>query len=269
MIRLTLICLLFWTVPPSLTQDSVEIFKAEIFLDRTELDSGLYEGKVKGRRLFGETQIPHGKGTIYYFTNDRFNRQNYSGDWENGTREGNGTTHFKDGAVYIGQYKDSLESGVGSIQYPNGNYLEAEFRDGKIEGHGVFKYENGDQREGFFSENTLDGQVIYTRNDGVTVIEKWTNGTRVEDRDVIVQDGVNFADTVRQHNANGHKLSGKTEENGGKHTETPASSADSGIDLEQIKKAIRSGDRVALFSSERRPKSEETVDFEAVGKRAR
>ena len=26
---------------------------------------------VTGRRLFGSSQIPHGKGTIHYFTNDK------------------------------------------------------------------------------------------------------------------------------------------------------------------------------------------------------
>jgi hypothetical protein len=31
-------------------------------------------------------EIPHGRGTIYYFTTDKYNRQNYTGDWLNGTR---------------------------------------------------------------------------------------------------------------------------------------------------------------------------------------
>ena len=49
--------------------------------------------------------MPHGEGTIYYFTTDKFNRVNYTGDWVNGQREGNGSTSFKDGAVYQGGYK--------------------------------------------------------------------------------------------------------------------------------------------------------------------
>ena len=49
--------------------------------------------------------MPHGVGTIYYFTTDKFNRVNYTGDWVQGEREGNGTTSFKDGAVYQGGYK--------------------------------------------------------------------------------------------------------------------------------------------------------------------
>lgn len=125
-------------------------FKAELFLNRDEITSGLYEGEVIGRKLFGDSQVPHGFGTIYYFTTDKFHRVNYTGDWRDGTRSGNGTTHFKDGAVYTGEYKEGLEHGTGFIRYPNGNTLDAEFVGGKIQGHGVFRYSNGDQREGFF-----------------------------------------------------------------------------------------------------------------------
>jgi len=157
-----------------------ESFKAELFLNSDDLNAGLYEGEVRGRKRFGETQVPHGVGTIYYFTTDKFNRVNYTGDWVNGQREGNGTTSFKDGAVYQGGYKQGLENGAGYIRYENGNTLDAEFVAGKIQGHGVFRYSGGDQREGFFKDNILDGQVIFTRSDGLTVIEQWVDGKQVQ-----------------------------------------------------------------------------------------
>ena len=74
----------------------------QIFYDKDDLNSGLYEGTVRGRRLFTSSAIPHGQGTIYYFNNDKYHRVNYTGDWVDGTREGNGTTNFKDGSVYRG-----------------------------------------------------------------------------------------------------------------------------------------------------------------------
>eukprot|EP00092_Neocalanus_flemingeri_P015557 GFUD01016839.1.p1 GENE.GFUD01016839.1~~GFUD01016839.1.p1 ORF type:complete len:285 (+),score=83.93 GFUD01016839.1:464-1318(+) len=157
-----------------------ELFKAELFLNSNDLNAGLYEGEVKGRRRFGDSQVPHGFGTIYFFTTDKFNRVNYTGNWAEGEREGNGTTSFKDGAVYEGDYKQGLEDGPGFIRYPNGNTLDAEFVAGKIQGHGVFRYDNGDQREGFFQDNILDGQVIFTRRDGVTLIEQWVDGKQVQ-----------------------------------------------------------------------------------------
>ena len=51
------------------------------------------------------SKVPHGFGTMYYFTKDKFNRANYTGAWVEGEREGNGTTSFKDGAVYQGGYQ--------------------------------------------------------------------------------------------------------------------------------------------------------------------
>ena len=67
-------------------------------------------------------------------------RVNYTGQWVNGDREGNGTTSFRDGAVYRGEYRSGLEHGRGYITYPNGNSLDAEFVAGKIMGHGVFRW---------------------------------------------------------------------------------------------------------------------------------
>ncbi len=72
----------------------------QIFLNKDELTSGLYEGTVRGRRLFTSSAVPQGEGTIYYFRNDKFHRVNYTGEWVNGKREGNGTTYFKDGSIY-------------------------------------------------------------------------------------------------------------------------------------------------------------------------
>jgi len=161
------------------THSQVEVFTAELFLDNNDLNAGLYEGEVKGRRRFGDSQVPHGIGTIYYFTNDKFNRVNYTGEWVDGQREGNGSTFFQDGAHYIGGYVEGLESGAGMLLYPNGNSLDAEFVKGKIQGHGVFRYANGDQREGFFTDSSLEGQVIFTRGDGVTFIEEWEGGEQV------------------------------------------------------------------------------------------
>ena len=130
--------------------------------DDDGLNSGLYDGMVRGRRRFGNTHIPHGFGVINYFTNDKFHRKNYTGQWENGERHGNGTTYFRDGSIYRGEYVNGLEEGLGALSYLNGNNLEGNFLDGKIHGHAVLRYANGDQREGFFRSNELDGQVQIT-----------------------------------------------------------------------------------------------------------
>ena len=139
----------------------------QLFLSDDDLNAGLYEGMVTGRRLFGSSQVPHGHGTIHYFTNDKYNRDNYTGSWMDGNRQGNGTTYFRDGSSYSGEYADSLENGVGVITYANGDVLDGNFVDGMIEGHAVLRYTNGDQREGFYAMNKLDGQVRYTVQFGI------------------------------------------------------------------------------------------------------
>jgi len=275
----------------------IETFRSELFLDRrggSELNAGLYEGTVTGRRRFSETQVPNGQGTIYYFTTDRFNRQNYTGAWVNGTRQGNGTTHFKDGAVYIGEYRNGLENGAGMIAYPNGNRLEADFKGGRVEGHGVFRYGSGDQREGYFSNNNLQGQVIFTRNDGVTVIETWENGARIEEKDIVVRVGTNIADVLANNNNNGNSVDDNNNNNSnnndtnidnfninnidGRNRTEPAPRFNAarpvgqqqveGVNLDLLRQAIRSGDKSAIFATDRRPKADKT-NFEEFREKSR
>lgn len=211
------------------SQRLAESFQAEIFYDKDELNSGLYEGTVRGRRLFTSSAIPHGQGTIYYFNNDKYHRVNYTGDWVQGTREGNGTTNFKDGSVYRGEYYDGVEEGVGTIIYADGNVLEGEFSDGEIHGNAVFKYPNGDQREGFFFENILDGQVIYTKRDGMIIIEVWKNGEPIPDKETVVRQG----ETVQTSTSATIII--------------PTSTAK--FDLSALRNTIRSSDRTQVFRS--------------------
>lgn len=83
-----------------------------------------------------------------------------------------------------------------------------------------------------------------------------------------IQDGIDFSETVREHSANGHILSGKFKKNGAKVDENGAKTDENdveseedgenhiidlagiaGTDLEIIKKAIRAGNKFALFSA--------------------
>jgi len=265
------VCTILLAAFPLAHNQGVEEFQTELFLsDSADLDSGLYEGTVKGRRRFSETQIPHGQGSIYYFTNDRFNRHNYTGSWANGTREGNGTTFFRDGAIFTGQYKNGLETSVGTIRYPNGNILEAEFDEGRIQGHGVFRYTNGDQREGFFRDNILDGQVIFTRHDGVTVIETWEDGVRLEDQDRLVQNG---GDRQQSGVQNIVSEAGGSADFGGDFppAENPPIRTVNPEGLQRLRNSIRSGERIALFSSSGREGKVDgnEIDYQAIRERSR
>ena len=54
---------------------------------------GLFNGTLNS-----ETNIPHGFGTIRYFKGDRFNRFNYTGQWDNGVIVGGGIIYWNTGA---------------------------------------------------------------------------------------------------------------------------------------------------------------------------
>lgn len=252
---------------------SLEIFQAEIFLNTDELTSGLYEGTVKGRRLFSGSAQPHGQGTIYYFSNDKFHRVNYTGEWVNGTRHGNGTTHFKDGSIFRGEYKNGVEEGLGTITYADGNVLEGEFSDGKIHGHAVFRYPNGDQREGFFRENVLDGQVIFTQANGRIVIELWENGKRQLDQEQVVQEGqTSSVLTTTLRPPPGTSTTGTTSRTTTTVAVTQTTAAT--IDLTQLRNAIRSGDKTRVFFKsddirDRRPKVDDEKNNIEMAKRLR
>ena len=57
------------------------------------------------RVLVGASVIVYLRGcSLLYFTPSQ-SRVNYTGEWVNGEREGNGTTNFRDGAVYRGEYR--------------------------------------------------------------------------------------------------------------------------------------------------------------------
>ena len=60
--------------------------------------------------------MPHGSGTLVYFTNDPLGRYNYTGGWRRGQRAGEGATAFRDGRVYTGQYDKDRENGRGRIR---------------------------------------------------------------------------------------------------------------------------------------------------------
>ena len=89
-----------------------------------------------------------------------------------GEREGNGTTTFRDGAVYDGEYSQGLEHGRGFIRYPNGNSLDAEFVGGKIMGHGVFRCTSARPGDGVL--DTLLGMQMVTREKDSSGTTSWT-----------------------------------------------------------------------------------------------
>ena len=122
----------------------------------------LTEGKYIGEIANGK---PHGKGVIYYNTEDNTKRVSYEGDWVNGIKTGKGIMIWKDGNKYIGQFKDDKFNGQGSYFFFDGGKYEGQWKDSQRNGQGSFHYPDGSKYEGQWKEGQRDGQgTIYFSN---------------------------------------------------------------------------------------------------------
>lgn len=84
--------------------------------------TGTYDGKINAEGL------PHGSGT---FTSQTINgvTWTYSGEWENGHWEGNGSTIWEDGSQYVGEYSNDAACGIGTYTFANGDKFIGTFSD--------------------------------------------------------------------------------------------------------------------------------------------
>ena len=89
-----------------------------------QLEDGRYVGEVSNGK-------PHGKGIIYYKSDDEVNRVSYEGDWVDGIRTGNGVMIWKNGARLEGGWKNGKSSGYGIENYANGDRYEGNYENGK------------------------------------------------------------------------------------------------------------------------------------------
>uniref|UniRef100_A0A0G4F473 MORN repeat-containing protein 5 n=1 Tax=Chromera velia CCMP2878 TaxID=1169474 RepID=A0A0G4F473_9ALVE len=99
----------------------------------------------------------------------------YSGQWNRGYAEGEGTLMRSDGSKYEGQFERDVPHGNGTEVYPDGSVYRGEFIDGAKEGHGVFEWTNGTRYEGQFQKNAFHGYGRYDWNDGRKFRGQWAD----------------------------------------------------------------------------------------------
>jgi hypothetical protein len=125
----------------------------------------------------------------------------YDGDWENGTKHGQGTYTYAQGGSYEGEWKDDMRSGYGVNTWPNGDRYAGNWANNKRcgkgkftyadggryngqwdddmrSGHGVNIWANGNQYDGSWENNQQHGQGTFTYADGGTYIGEWENNMR-------------------------------------------------------------------------------------------
>ena len=154
--------------------------------DSTQVDQGVYEGKLKrglrqgygtctwqdGRVYAGrwKNNLMSGKGTMTYSNGDK-----YTGDWERGVKQGYGTYTWKDGSTYVGSYKKGQKSGWGILKFSDGSKHEGYWLKDEANGKGKHIWANGLQYYGDWKNNKRHGSGVLEYPDRSVVQGEWEN----------------------------------------------------------------------------------------------
>ena len=95
-----------------------------------------------------------------------FENGEYSGEFNDNKREGNGTFTWKDGTKYEGEWKDDKICGKGKITFAEGDSYDGSFENNKMSGTGTYTFKNGDKYTGSFKDDCMNGEGTYTFSDG-------------------------------------------------------------------------------------------------------
>lgn len=153
----------------------------------TYISDWLYQGSTYSGYV-NELRQPDGNGTMKYsdgteYTGDwingvrqgqgimKYNNGIYDGEWQNDKKNGRGTYTWNDGKKYEGAYADDVRSGEGVFSgwvdltngYSGTYYGKSE--NDQFNGYGKFLFDNGDKFEGIYKEN-LFWSGTYTQKDG-------------------------------------------------------------------------------------------------------
>lgn len=115
---------------------------------------------------------PHGVGVMTYADGSV-----YSGHWNNGKKEGQGSWKTTDGNSYVGNWLADQKHGRGVCNFSDGAVYEGEFCEGFIEGTGIYRYANGEVYEGGWLKTMKHGfGTFYYRYEGCVFAGEWAKG---------------------------------------------------------------------------------------------
>ena len=147
-----------------------------------------YEGKIKENKLWGLGQLIKNiykvKEGAYYVRE----RTDYTGEFKNGEKNGNGIETFNDimenmrNYEYKGNFHDGIKEGYGTITFEKNNFVtryEGFFKkDRPFQIYGIVNFKSGDIYEGFFDNNIKNyiGLYSFYDNKSKKIIEQYFGG---------------------------------------------------------------------------------------------
>ena len=122
-----------------------------------------------GRKIYGDGSIyngelmngkPHGKGLIT-FGSDAPDIKTYEGDFFNGMAHGKGVTtyHPEQNGSHFGLYENGYRQGKGTSTWPDGSIYEGNFDRDKFHGLGKYTSPSGKIFHGFFKDGTPESTL--------------------------------------------------------------------------------------------------------------
>jgi hypothetical protein len=104
----------------------------------------------------------------------------YTGYFEKGLRNGQGTYTWADGEQYVGTWVNGEENGRGTFTWTDGNEYVGDFVNGERTGQGTFTWAYGNKYVGDFVNGERTGRGTFTWASGHKFIGTWENGEEIE-----------------------------------------------------------------------------------------
>ena len=99
-----------------------------------------------------------GKGTYKLTDRDDEYIGEYTGEFKDGKRNGQGTCKFADGAEYTGQWEGGNRNGQGTYKFADVGVYTGEWKEDKINGQGTYTNINGVKSSGNWVDGKLNGK---------------------------------------------------------------------------------------------------------------
>ena len=90
----------------------------------------------------------------------------YTGEWKNDMKHGQGTFRWENGMSYEGQWLKNKRTGHGKFTWPNKQMFEGEWKDDRRNGAGSLYMPDGSRFEGIWKNDVLNGKVKLYDKDG-------------------------------------------------------------------------------------------------------
>ncbi|GMG16640.1 unnamed protein product [Phytophthora fragariaefolia] len=134
----------------------------------TDAEGSVYEGEFVHGKKHGVGKLVAPAAEIRSDSSEKYQTEQYSGEWRDGCREGVGDAVFADGSRYSGQWKDDLQDGEGTFTSTQGDRYVGQWHRGCREGAGILTVGSvGVIKEGqWYRDEPMDGEWTITFPDG-------------------------------------------------------------------------------------------------------